>query len=386
MIPPDYVCYNEELCGQELLSIPPRNITHPISYNDRCRFFDEFNISEKYLISWTTLKRYFYQLFYKCSSYHPIPSLSVHSNLYQCINSSKVISQHRLVDMIQDCLNGYDESYTESCLLKFTNARLKCDIDNRTVCLAHIRVANGVDDCANAFDETPPSIKPMASTNLFTIVCDGYTDISSTMIGGRNETDETDCDNFPCNNTYTRCDGYWNCPDGADEINCELPTLCPPMHHLCFSPVTGNISCLSIKHANDGKADCLGAVDEIKFCRQQCNSSMCPSYRCWNSDRCVWSHNACSTSSGCSELFNTSTQFCHRTSAIMSFSCYSKKNYNYIKYAMCTIDAYPKLPLKYLLLTAPTSVYERYFGSKCEYNIYITCCNLMPMPKTLERW
>jgi hypothetical protein len=58
-------------------------------------------------------------------------------------------------------------------------------------------------------------------------ICDGYTELPPNLIDGRNETDETECDDYPCNNTYTRCDGIWNCLDGADEVNCEKPSVCP---------------------------------------------------------------------------------------------------------------------------------------------------------------
>ncbi|CAF3178965.1 unnamed protein product, partial [Rotaria sp. Silwood2] len=34
------------------------------------------------------------------------------------------------------------------------------------------------------------------------------------------ETDETNCDEWPCHARATRCDGVWNRPNGCDELGC----------------------------------------------------------------------------------------------------------------------------------------------------------------------
>ncbi|CAF3951561.1 unnamed protein product [Rotaria magnacalcarata] len=51
----------------------------------------------------------------------------------------------------------------------------------------------------------------------FSALCDGRTDLFSS----RNETDETNCEQWPCANQYTRCNGIWQCQKGIDEINCS---------------------------------------------------------------------------------------------------------------------------------------------------------------------
>lgn len=101
-----------------------------------------------------------------------------------------------------------------------------------------------------------------------------------------NGTDETDCEDSWCFIlSSTRCDGYWDCIDGRDELNCStklsystktsiaLHNLsgCNMDEHFCL-PITdlpGNISrsCLSISRVSDGHIDCWGATDERRsFC------------------------------------------------------------------------------------------------------------------------
>jgi hypothetical protein len=262
-----------------------------------------------------------------------------YSNLYQCINSSKIISQHRLVDGIEDCLYGDDESYTESCLLKNFNHRFKCDLDKNTKCLARFLVQDGQPDCLDKSDE-PRSLKAsLETTILFQLTCDGYTDLHPIMIDGRNETDETECSHFSCNNIYTRCDGLWHCPDGADEVNCEWPPMCPPLHHMCLSPVFGNVTCLHIEHANDGIDDCLGASDERQFCRQTMKLSPSLRYRCWNTNTCIGSLAACLPQlSPCPTNNNISMHFCEDVGDMIIRGCWNGKNSTYVEQLLCTLN------------------------------------------------
>jgi len=210
--------------------------------------------------------------------------------------------------MVQDCLYGDDELYPESCSLNNFNHRFNCSIDSRTVCIARVRVGDDFPDCINGTDEGLQMSTPSRKIISFQNMCDGYTDLDRIVVDGRYETDETECADFPCNNTYTRCDGTWNCLDGADEVNCEKPTICPLMHHLCLSPVTGNFTCLPIERVNDDVIDCLGATDEREFCRQSSDFFGYRSYRCWNSSICINSPSACSTR--CPVIHDISMNFC----------------------------------------------------------------------------
>ena len=52
------------------------------------------------------------------------------------------------------------------------------------------------------------------------------------------ETDETECEQWECNNIYTHCDEIWNCPNGEDEIGCIFITIIKlffKSSYMCFT-------------------------------------------------------------------------------------------------------------------------------------------------------
>src|ERR1700734_4168258 len=103
---------------------------------------------------------------------------------------------------------------------------------------------------------------------LFPTICDGFQELLPIFIKNRYETDETECEQWECDNTYTHCDGVWNCPNGADEIDCDAlsKSICSLNGHVCVSLLTYRFICLDISKVNDGNLDCVGGTDEpIRF-------------------------------------------------------------------------------------------------------------------------
>ncbi|CAF3340740.1 unnamed protein product [Rotaria sp. Silwood2] len=127
-------------------------------------------------------------------------------------------------------------------------------------------------------------IRPSISYLSFQSLCDNF--IDHTRIDQFNYTDETECQDWPCSNAYTRCNRKWNCHNAADETNCP-DNPCRPNGHPCISILTRNFTCLPLSRINDGIVDCAGGYDEQNRCEQIPNSSIQLTYRCFNETQCV---------------------------------------------------------------------------------------------------
>jgi hypothetical protein len=112
----------------------------------------------------------------------------------------------------------------------------------------------------------------------------------------------------PSSRLSIRCNGYWECANGQDELDCSsyslvnrvhVPTLlrklkgCGPDEHFCLHVKSDSehamLSCISVTRAGNGNIDCCSATNE---CNNACNdtgTSVGPYlYRCsGNSIVCV---------------------------------------------------------------------------------------------------
>ncbi|CAF4908814.1 unnamed protein product [Rotaria sp. Silwood1] len=203
--------------------------------------------------------------------------------MYQCQKSTKCVSKQRLVDGIQDCPWNDDETFDDSCSLNDARFRRKCLIRDKKMCTApsfSIDKSTGCED--DEENNIGHGIAKYDDHIYFQRMCDGKRDLITIVIDGQNETDETECTYWPCNNTYTRCDGFWSCTDGADEIN-SPNSICPEFHHRCVFPEDpSNLSCLPIARAGNDIVDCVGASDERKVCRSAYLTAVVYSWQCLN--------------------------------------------------------------------------------------------------------
>ncbi|CAF0982244.1 unnamed protein product [Adineta ricciae] len=224
-------------------------------------------------------------IFAQIQNIHPIINFPLHqcntSNFYQCRNSSKCISFHRLNDGKSDCIYNDDEGdYREDPDDSYQN------YTRRTI--------------------------------SFQTMCDGFEELYPLEIDNENHTDETECQLWECNNIYTRCDGIWNCRNGKDEIGCGMSSTiynCSLDTTICVTLDTVEFSCLSIQKISDGHVDCLGGTDEIELCREQSTSK----FYCMNTNppKCVFSGQLCNRDKDCP--YGDDEFFCQRTRSSPGF-------------------------------------------------------------------
>ncbi|CAF4299465.1 unnamed protein product, partial [Adineta steineri] len=131
---------------------------------------------------------------YRCSQSH----------LYQCINSSKCISFHRLINGVTDCPYNDDENIYED-----TNPKLfaqvkhkyyKCHVTNKYI--SQMALFNNDCDCEYddyGFCEDLDKYGNFTRRTIsFQTICDGFQELYPITIDGKNETDETECEQWEC--------------------------------------------------------------------------------------------------------------------------------------------------------------------------------------------
>ncbi|CAF3113962.1 unnamed protein product [Rotaria sp. Silwood2] len=287
---PHYICFNGQLCSQYFVKYESIMFNNTICYRpkDLGLYFRQERATWVHLYVTPLFK-----LLHTC--YEMVDNSSAlcnRSTMYQCINSSKCISRNRLNDGIIDCFYHDDEQLNmvnNTCLLERFIKHFKCIKTNQ--CISYRLVNDGTCHCREYWnglcDDEFTDVHYARNHILFQIICDGFNELIPVIIDGRNETDETECEQWQCNNTYTRCDGFWNCLNGADEINCDSLGLldCPLHHHICVSTETKRLTCLPIEKADDGQIDCLGGTDEPGLCRENHYLAADNNFYCKNDTR-----------------------------------------------------------------------------------------------------
>lgn len=293
---PMYVCYNETLCP-----FLPWTITINES---TCLHFDHLS-SES---SWFGALEDLSKIFWSCSPNGISQEHCAHDGFFQCENSSKCIPDRRLMDGTADCINASDERKIHSCK---SNDPLRFSCESEDACLSHLLLSDGIQNCVEGEDEDTPSKGPKDEWISFPTVCDGFIDVNlyRYMHNASTETDEIHCDLWPCSHLYTRCDEFWNCPNGIDELDCPHSSgLCSGKGFLCVSPETFQLICLSFVNANDSHVDCLGGSDERFDCRLSCPNNPQSRYRCWDSSECILMDQLCLGTDQCP--FAADRKFC----------------------------------------------------------------------------
>ena len=246
-------------------------------------------------------------------------SICNRSSMYQCFNSPKCISIHRLMNNIEDCLYRDDEEIltnNDSLVIeRMKQNSFYCQAKEKYIPLTAVQ--DGKCDC-NYIDDTWCEDENLRMSYIrrnmsFQTICDGYTELVPISIDGRNESDETECGQWLCDNVYTRCNRLWNCPNGEDEIGCYQPLAlpCSADQHLCVSNQTFALVCLSTDRVNDGRIDCIGGTDELNLCHRKNTLLELDNFHCITNRTtgCLKGYNLCDRQKNC--IYGDDEGFCN---------------------------------------------------------------------------
>jgi hypothetical protein len=273
---PDYICFSDRFCNSWPFTIRIPKMNEPTTLLS-CQTLG--NTSFKFdSTTWVTVVHDLRQIFRQTCALTAanVENECPETTHFRC--GKKCLSKHRLVDNMRDCFDDSDEIYNNSCALN-DKYRIRCAFNRgRTYvdgCMSRVFVSTTGEQliCSRQEEKLPH----------FPTLCDGYVEYKE-LINGAIETDETNCEEWLCDNQYTRCDRIWNCLNGVDEIHCFRQLCNNKNAHPCFSLNSSQPICLPISRAGDGIIDCVGATDERHLCRDEDNRAgyQGTAYRCWD--------------------------------------------------------------------------------------------------------
>jgi len=271
---PDYICFNHQSCSSWSYTIRISKISEPTTLVS-CQIVNK--IISPSIYNWDQMVRQLRPFFRQicASTATNVENDCPETTQFRC--DKKCLSKHRLVDYQKDCEDNSDETYNQSCALNDKH-RIRC---------TYLKNKVDLDGCMVPVFDVETSRATVCTTDQklphFPTLCDRYTEYKE-IINGEVETDETNCEEWLCDNQYTRCDGIWNCLNGADEIHCVHRFCNNKNAHPCLLWNSSQPICLPISRAGDGIIDCIGATDERHLCRESTDTDEFHDlmYRCWN--------------------------------------------------------------------------------------------------------
>jgi hypothetical protein len=255
------VCYNKNLCGGLLPST--------FVLEELCQYTLTLHAPLDNWRQWIV-----YSTEYFSSACMPLINVNTPcpaATHFRCGN--RCLSKSRRTDLFQDCYDDSDElAFSGPCeheeKHRVTCTVIRKDNSTHTRCLPIV-----IKLTSDQENEQQVCLEDIDSLPSFTMLCDGFLQyepaVTNVPHGFDPRRDETDCDEWQCDNQYTRCDGTWNCLNGIDEAHCGQSN-CSVNEHPCLSVNTsteGEFFCLPVARAGDGIIDCIGGTDERLICR-----------------------------------------------------------------------------------------------------------------------
>ncbi|CAF0776099.1 unnamed protein product [Adineta steineri] len=274
-ITPDLICFNASRCPALVYC------SIDIGMHNGLTCCKMTNLINRTLMLWFQLDEILIDLGQRCLTIGTDQTCS-HSSLFHCSRSLKCISKHRLVDGYNDCYFKEDELFP-ACQLN-DSKRFICT-SNPEKCLSLVAIENGIKDCEYGDDEWSENRRDIRSNTVpFAIFCDGETDLL--LKDTLNHTDETNCERWPCNNPYFRCDNAWHCLNGVDELNCPN-AKCSLNEHLCIHDNFHSL-CLPYLHLMDRLFKSRNTLFRHVYFANRTDSYLTNSLL-WNETKCITS-------------------------------------------------------------------------------------------------
>ncbi|CAF1178378.1 unnamed protein product [Adineta steineri] len=244
-IKPDLICFNAQACPALLTEI------HPIKFLDglTCCHSSDLIFGDE-MKDFNYIDAMFSYRKHDCAR-KGIEKSCKNSSYFYCNESMKCISFNRVGDGNNDCYFGEDERFN-ACQLNDSN-RFQCSSEENK-CLSLVAVGNTFDECRLGEDELFAYTQNWAKLVQFPYLCNNEHH-PGINFDGLNDTDETNCDYWPCDNPYTHCNQYWNCQHGTDELNCPN-SKCSFNEHECYNQQSGLSYCLSLHNTYDKYVNC----------------------------------------------------------------------------------------------------------------------------------
>ncbi|SPP89189.1 blast:Basement membrane-specific heparan sulfate proteoglycan core protein [Drosophila guanche] len=232
------------------------------------------------------------------------------SDKYKCQRGGGCIPKTQVCDGKSQCRDGSDES---ACHFqdKFNKTRLGVECMSFQYqcgdgsCISGYKRCNGITDCADGADEYN------CLFNYEDVDYDTDTDPDNNPL---NECDilEFECDLGQCLPLEKKCDGYTDCGDETDELDCPAFTAttrltaadCSSDQFFCDdSCLNHSIRCNGVTDCSDGRDEhgCLHSIQPTSSHYPNPNHRSCPVHTCPSSGRCYSESERCDRRRHCED-------------------------------------------------------------------------------------
>ncbi|UJR06644.1 hypothetical protein I4U23_010928, partial [Adineta vaga] len=282
-VAPDFVCFDAQKCPSLASTI------HRIDIIDGLTCCHISNLTENIETQHFHFMNILFARINRQCSTTDIEVSCENSSYFHCNVSLKCISYHRVGNGFRDCDYNEDELFP-ACQLNDSN-RLKC-ISHETNCLLPVALKYGNRNCPKTGNERLMNRFAFNKSVPFAALCDGMV-LHVSLLNDGNENDETNCELWPCNNPYLRCNGVWNCLNGIDELNCPN-TNCSFNAFQCTNKASSLTYCLPLTYMFYKRIDnCTEAeyIPEVYFYNE--TNDISKDYYSFNRSKCISGNSIC---------------------------------------------------------------------------------------------